>query len=379
MISIGYVINNLPVGGAEILLLNLIKHLDKNKYRPFIYTIRRHNPLKHEFTRIGATLRELNLKSNTQFWRVLKLSNLFTSDRIDIIHTHLCDADIYGRIAGKIARKNNIISTEHSMNTWKRERKPKQRLRSMLDLFTTRFCRRVVCISQAVRDFVTEWGVAYDKTVVIYPSKPVTPIRISKISKRKELDVAPKDFVVTHVGRFTREKNQRTLVRGALSVLQSHDDITFLMIGDGPQRKELVELVQTSGFSNKILFLGTRNDIAEILCASDLFVLPSLREGFGITIIEAMQQRLPVIASNIGGIPELVDENTGILVSPSKAEEFAESIVMLYKNQNLCRRLGKNGYQKAEQKFNFAHHVEQITALYDSLIEIPPSSSTVSN
>lgn len=371
MIRIGYVINNLPVGGAEILLLDLIGHLDKEKYSVFIYTIRQHNPLKQKFVRTGATLRELNLKSNRQFWHILKLSKLLTVDRIDIIHTHLCDADIYGRIAGKLARKKNIISTEHSINSWKLEKGLKQRLRSILDLFTTRFCCRVVCISQAVRDFLVEWGVAYDKTAVIYPSKPPIPLRISKIAKREELGVAPQDFVVTHVGRFTKDKNQYALVRAAFDTLRFHDDITFLIVGDGPLREELIELVQKSGCSNKILFLGTRKDIAEILCASDLFVLPSLREGFGITIIEAMQQSLPVVASNIGGIPELVDENTGILVHPLNINGIAEAVLQLYKDRNLCQRLGSNGYEKAEQKFSFEDYVKQVTSLYDSLFKTP--------
>lgn len=368
MIKIGYVINNLHIGGAEVLLLNFIKNLDKKKYKVFIYTLFRQNFLKDEFVKSGATIRELGMRNNRQFWEIFQLAKLMSNDKLDIVHTHLCDADIYGRIAGRIAKINVIVSTQHSTDPWKIRKDLIRVIRSSIDRFTTRFCKVLICVSNAVATYHIKWGVPKEKIHVIYPSVSLKSSIISQVSKKKELGISPDDIIVTTVGRIAPEKNQRMLIQSAFEILKNNKNITFLIVGDGPLKQELMKYTEHSYYSKKILFLGNRRDVNELLYISDVFVLPSKHEGFPLSIIEAMQQGLPVIVSNVGGITEIVDTTTGILIHPSNRKELTEGILKLHQNRPLREYLGNNGKKKIQDKFNFANYINKTLDVYNELI-----------
>lgn len=371
MIKIGYVINNLQIGGAEILLLNFIRSLDKKKYRVYVYTLFERNPLKVEFIKSGATIRELRMKNNRQFWKIWQLYEHMVKDKLDIVHTHLCDADLYGRTAARLAKIGIIISTEHSITPWKLSKDLKRRIRTKIDLYTAKFCDVVICISKAVADFHIKWGIPKKKIRIIYPSTFLTSICGTKISIRKKLGIPPANTFITTIGRLVPEKGQATLLHSAFDVLKYNQQIIFIVLGDGPLKEDLITLAQTSKYSKNIMFLGTREDVREILHISDILVVPSLHEGFGITIVEAMQQGLPIIASNVGGIPEIVDSNTGILIPPSNVDELTKAILALHNNKGLRRKLGHKGRVKVGKRFSFANFVSQTLSLYNELMTTP--------
>lgn len=368
MIKIGYVINNLQVGGAEILLLNFIRAIDKKECKVYVYTLFKENPLKEEFLKSGARIRELNMKNNRQFWKISHLSTLMKSDELDIVHTHLCDADLYGRIAGQLAGIKIIVSTEHSINPWKFKKDAIRMIRNSLDRYTTKFCKTIICVSRAVGDFHIKWGIPKEKIRVIYHVNPFMPAKISKISKKRELGILRENFVITTVGRIVPLKNQKMLIECGFKILSRRKNITFLIIGDGPLRLELITYVKHSNYQKHFLFLGNRHDVNEILYISDVFVLPSIYEGFPQTIVEAMQQGLPVVASLVGGVPEIVDNTTGILIDPANPSELTNALYKLYKSGTLRKQFGLNAQKIIEKKFRFSKYVNEMLFLYNNLI-----------
>jgi glycosyltransferase involved in cell wall biosynthesis len=369
MVKIGYVINNLPVGGAEILLLNLVKRMVENEYQIFVYTLYSENPLKSDFERTGARVRLLKLRNRRQFHKIPKLMSMIAKDKVDIIHTHLCDADLYGRIAARLAGVRTIMSTEHSIDPWKTSMIFKYRVQSLLDLYTTRFCKVIICVSKAVRDFHVRWGIPLSKTTVIYPSKPQRHATVSRNIMRQQLNISQNDFVVTSIGRLYPVKNQVELIKAAGTILREYNDIKFVIVGDGPLLDELRGRINSMRFNRKILLLGRRDDIADILNMSDVFILPSLYEGFPLTIIEAMQHELPVIASNVGGIPEMFDETTGILVNPTNSGEIVAAIQTLYNNTELRIFMKKAALKRVNTMFNFDDYVTKMIVMYRKIAE----------
>ena len=240
MVRIGYVINNLPVGGAEILLMNSIRALDKNKYTPYVYTLFNDNIFRGDFQEAGALVREMDFKTNRRFWKVFRLARALANDRIDIVHTHLCDADLYGRFAGHMAGIKAIISTEHSVDPWKTKHDWRRLLRTRLDLHSARFCQTIICVSRAVADYHAVWGIPRDKIRIIYPTKPFRTPTVGLKEMRKNLGIPENDFVVTNVGRLAPPKNQRLLIESAIALCERDPGITFVIVGDGPLRAELV-------------------------------------------------------------------------------------------------------------------------------------------
>lgn len=289
-------------------------------------------------------------------------------DRLTLVHTHVCNADLYGRIAARVVGVKTIISTEHSLNPWKSSSAFRCRVRTFFDLLTVKFCKAIICVSEAVCEYHVRWGIPQSKTCVIYPSKPFAASALSKDTTRKELNLSLDDFIVTTVGRLFPMKNHMMLVRAAFTVLDKYKNFKFVLIGDGPLRNELFQHVCNSNYSEKILFLGTRFDIPEILNMSDIFVLPSLYEGFSLTIIEAMQCGLPVIASNVGGIPEIVDDKAGILINPLDVGELANAILLLYENQKIRSGMKKMAIKRVNEVFGFDNHVHKILSLYKAVM-----------
>lgn len=368
MTRIGFVINSLPVGGAEILLLHLAQRMRKGKYQVFVYTLFDGTDLESAFDRLGVVVRRLRLRSLRRFWRVITLSRMLVRDRVDIVHTHLCDADLFGRIAARIGGVRAIVSTQHSLDPWKKSMIAKYRFRSMLDLWTVRWCTVVICVSRAVLEYHANWGISRDKMRVIYPSTPFKPAQVPKGSIRRRLGIALEDVVVTSVGRLHPAKNHIGLIEAIDTLVKDCPKIKVVIVGDGPLRECLSRRADSPGLRGRILFLGNRDDISEIMQMSDVFVLPSLYEGFPITVIEAMQHGLPVIASNVGGLRELLDGRTGILVNPGDRRELADAIRQLYGDRELRARIGRAAQQRALEEFGFEGFVAATEALYEEVL-----------
>lgn len=245
-----------------------------------------------------------NLKN---IWTLYKW---FKKIKPDVVHTAAAEANFHGTIAAKLAGVKVIIAEEIGFPT--HSDKAKLVFRQVYKL-----CDKVICVSKAVKHFLIEIKeLKADKTVVIY-----NPVGIPKATK----SVMPKNFTIVCVGRFEKVKNQQLLIK-AFSKLEDNN-AKLILVGDGRERPNLEKLITELNCQDRIEMVGFSAEPEKYLAKASLFVLPSFSEGFGIAAVEAMQQGLPCLCSNVGGIPEFVKENeTGWLFNPNKENELFEKL-----------------------------------------------------
>ena len=161
--------------------------------------------------------------------------------------------------------------------------------------------------------------------------------KVDRIQKRQEIGVEDDCFLIVTAGRLVPVKGYTYLVAALAQVITEIPNIRLVFLGDGELRGELSGQVKTLGLEKQVLFLGMRNDVPEIISCSDLFVLPSINEGFGVVLLEAMAMKCPIVATNVGGVPEVVlDGETGILVPPGDPVQLARGIIRLLKDRYSC-------------------------------------------
>jgi sugar transferase (PEP-CTERM/EpsH1 system associated) len=236
---------------------------------------------------------------------------------------------------------------------------------------------RYVTVSEDLRSWLQETiHVSTEKIVRIYNGVDQT-LFTPRLDQRS--DIAPSGFlpddalVIGTVGRLAEVKDQATLIRAFKLILErrSSPKIRFRLIiaGDGPLRRKLEELVSELGMGDVVWMAGNRDDIPDILKLLDIFVLPSLGEGISNTVLEAMATALPVVATRVGGNPELVEDGVnGYLVVPDDAESLAKAINQLMDNEELRDSMGRAGLKKVREQFHWDSTVENYLALYDQML-----------
>jgi glycosyltransferase involved in cell wall biosynthesis len=187
---------------------------------------------------------------------------------------------------------------------------------------------------------------------------------------KNNLGIPEKALIVGTAGRLVPIKGPEYLIKAAEKVLQIHKNIFFLFAGDGYLKEDLAALAQDLGIEKNILFLGWKDNAAEIISLYDIFVLPSLNEGMGRVLVEAMALGKPIVASNIGGIPDLIFHGkNGFLVPPQKPRELAQYIQLLLEDENKRTKMGQEG-KKLSQNFSVEQMVQKIEGLYNHQLKV---------
>ncbi|MGQ9630363.1 MAG: glycosyltransferase family 4 protein [bacterium] len=232
------------------------------------------------------------------------------------------------------------------------------------------FVDRIVAVSGAVRRTLMEdVGVSPDKISTIYrgidPS--VHPNPESQVALRRELGITDNSVVGT-TARLVPMKGVKYLVEAAKLVLEEIPNAKFLIVGEGPERGGLEKLARNLGVAESVIFTGFQSDIDGILSIIDLFVLPSLFEALGVSIVEAMKWSLPVVATDVNGVPEVVEDGvTGILVPPRDPRALADGVIFLLRNPDVAREMGKRGRRKMEGQFDVRRLIDETERLYKTL------------
>lgn len=186
----------------------------------------------------------------------------------------------------------------------------------------------------------------------------------------RDKDKTKKDLILLHVGRFAPQKNHRLLVEAFALAVKEYPEMQLWLVGDGPLRPEMEGLVKEKGLDGKIFFLGIRDDVSALLGAADIFVFPSDWEGVPLTVLEAMSANKPVIATAVGGVPELIEDGiSGILVPPRNPEALANVVLCLAKDPELRQKMGKAGQERAVAMFDISRTAREYEALYLKLLK----------
>jgi glycosyltransferase involved in cell wall biosynthesis len=316
-------------GNRSHLLENLVTGLDKKIFSQLVCYLSGNDDKLSPLEKWGYEVVDLGIPKKKlkrfQPSLVLQLARILREQEVDIVHCQRHKCTVYGTLAAWMAGKNvKVVTTVHGLN------RTRTLGRKLLNRAIFGRISRIIAVSESVRHDILKTNriPSPDKVVTVYngiDTKRFSASGLTQQEARSRLDLADKDaFVFGTVGRLTKVKGQAVLLRAFARVCQKHPNSWLVLVGKGPLEKELRDIVAELNIDKRVLFLGYRKDIPEVLRAYDVFVLPSLAEGLCLALVEAMAVGVPVIASRVGGVPEVLNSpDLGVMVSPSSVGELA--------------------------------------------------------
>ncbi|HEU4401134.1 MAG TPA: glycosyltransferase [Candidatus Polarisedimenticolia bacterium] len=356
------------VGGAEQLILMTAPRLAREGFEVTVACLKGWGPLGDELDARGVRAVALGC---ARFWDLRaagRLLSLLRRDRIQIVHAHLFSANLAARLLGWLAGVPVVISSHHDTDV---RMGPGRRL---VEHLTAPLSDAVIACSEAVRRYAIErYGL---RPGLVRTLQNAIEIAASdddpggRERLRRELGAGPGDLLIGAVGRLDEPKKGLSVLLAAARILvREVPEIRLALVGDGPARALLERRAAQEGVSHRATFTGERRDIAAVMRALDLLVLPSIWEGFGLSLLEAMAAGLPVVASRVGGVPEVVvDGETGVLVPPGDPQALASACAALLRDRPRLERLGRAGRERVERLFRIERLVRETADLYRGLL-----------
>lgn len=305
-------------------------------------------------------------------WGLYRLYQFLRHSGYEVVHTHTSKGGFVGRLAARLARIPVIIHTVHGFAFHEQSSPVALRCYSLLERLAASWCDRIVTVSQFHRDWALRLGIGDEQRVVAIPNG-IDEGRVSATREasevRRDLGLKPEDFVILAVGRLAPQKGLEYLI-AAVPILQSRSIAQFkvLLLGDGPLHGKLQTKAKARGVDDKVIFLGFRKDVGDLLAASDLVVLPSLWEGLSIALLEAMAASKPIVTTSIGSNLEVVQDGvSAVLVPPKDPGALAEAIIRLYSNPQLRERLGSEARRVFEERYTEERMLQAYMDLYSML------------
>jgi glycosyltransferase involved in cell wall biosynthesis len=282
------------------------------------------------------------------------------AERPDLLHTHMVHADVYGSIAAHALRLP-FVSTRHNDDRYLLG--PFR----YVDRMFMHGVRRIVAISDAVREFHVHAGLAAEKLVTIHYGLDHVPTAPSEVTPAA-LGIPADAPLVLAIGRLIEQKDHATLLEAFARVHRTHPEARLAILGWGPLEVATKALIQRLGLAD-FAFVPGRVEPRDWLVRADIFAHTSRWEGFGIVLLEAMLSRLPVVATRVSAIPEIVvDGETGVLTPPGDVTAVADVLARLLDDVELRLRLGESGLNRAREEFSVRHMVEQTIRMYEEAL-----------
>lgn len=370
-INILYLIDVLEnVGGAEYHLLELVKRLDKTKYRPMVCCIAQKGPFAIRMEKEGIPVKALFIKKIYDFYGIrqaLYLIRFLRKEKVKIIQTFDFGSDVLGPIVAKLAGVPVIISSRRDMG-FLREKYHILALR-LIDILVD----KIIVVSKAVEKSLTKREkIKGNKVITIYNGVDLVKFSRDSIDVDKQKQLLGLELsrpIVGTIGRLRVEKGHKYFLELARLVLNAVPKVQFLIVGDGPLKNRLKLRAKDLNLQDNVIFAGERVNIPEILSVIDVFVLPSLTEGFSNVLLEAMAMEIPVVATNVGGNPEaIINGKTGFLSARYDYHQMTKLVIKLLLNKNLAKKIGTLERKYVEDNLDIDRMIKNIEGLYQSLI-----------
>jgi glycosyltransferase involved in cell wall biosynthesis len=359
-----------PKSGITNLLLNLLK---EDSGRRFCYEIIFFIPDESEilkFQNAGIVVHDIS-ERKTLLSRLIAIRNIVRQFKPHIVHTHSFQPGIFARL---LCRGDYIIvSTIHSTYAYYENNTLYGFLKRTIDLASIRLSStQVVFCSNAIQNIFQKYRHRlHSQGIVITNGIPTTAIKSSpetmeQLKKQLLLSVNGKIFLF--LGRLEEEKNLSSLIKAFALVLKTRNDVFLVIVGDGAEKSSLQALVASLDVQNHVRFVGYMERVGDFFGMADVFVLPSRKEGLPITILESMLHEVPVVATQVGGIPEIIEDGvTGYLVkSPADVRDLAACMIRALNDDT--RHMRKTGHERVIQNFSIARCRQEYENLYESLI-----------
>lgn len=365
-INILYIIWSLGLGGAEKVVIDLCKKIDKDKFHPTVCCLNDKGVFADELEDVGIEVIPLYKKPKFDPYIICKIYKLIKNKQTDLVHTHLWTANFWGRIAAKLSGVKVIVITEHNVDVWKK------RTHFWADKLLSFITNKIIAVSNKVKEFYIKMTkISPDKFITIYNGVDLTKFNIQTnvLEKKKEFGIKPTDKVIVIIGRLEAAKAHHIFLNALKEIINRVQNFKAFIIGDGSLKQEIILLAKKLNLHHHVIITGLRKDIPELLSLADLFVLSSTREGFPITLLEAMSCGIPAVVTNVGGNSELcINGETGLIVDSNNPKALAEAIFILLTDQNLSGNFSKASKARIQTLFTTEIMTKNHETLYLNLL-----------
>ncbi|KAB2953653.1 glycosyltransferase [Heliorestis acidaminivorans] len=427
-IRVLHIIGGGEIGGAEIHILDLARHLSPGKIEVHLCCLFP-APLLQWAQQQGVSAVAVPMRSKFDIFSLWKVAQVIKKVDPQIVHTHGVRANMIGRLAAALVGSRKIITTVHSVLEHDYPDQVARKLNYWLECATSGLTDRYIAISEFIKTSLVEQGIPREKVTVIHngvelekfttalvepldeksycPSNCIdkkkddqdvgsngkedanavslaycvnsfsidqlpNPVQRDQIAQqlRKHYGLNECTPLVGMVGRFHPVKGHAVLVKAAKEIVKLHRDVRFLLVGDGFHRPEIEEMVIAEGLSPYFIFAGFRDDVSPVYRAIDILALPSLSEGLCLTVMESMLSGCPVVASRVGGIPEVItDGKDGVLITAGDPLALAAGIVNLLEDREKMKRLSQTALKTIHERFTVKKMAERTEALYEHMMD----------
>ncbi len=378
-IKVVHIITRMVRGGAQENTLFTLKYLDRSKYEIFLITgpplggegsLEEEIPEDVKVFRINELVRPINpLKDLMAF---LKLYFYLQKNNFTIVHTHTSKAGILGRWAARVAGIPFIIHTPHGHVFYGYSNPLMTKIYIWLERVTSRITSRIIALTERGKEEYIQQGIGDNLKIQVIPSGVPLEKFLSprdKIRDRLKLGLPTDAFIIGNVGRMVPVKGQVYFIRAVPQILKEFPQTHFLLMGEGELKETLKKEVKKLKVENCFHFIPPQEEVLPVFSSLDLFVLPSLNEGMGRVIVQAMAMGKPVVATRVGGVPDLITDGVnGFLVPPKDEHSLAQAIIKILRNPSLRLEMGKRGKERA-QEFSLENMIKKIENLYQEVIK----------
>ncbi|GAB4490892.1 MAG: glycosyltransferase [Thermodesulfovibrionales bacterium] len=359
-----HVYQNSNVGGIQQQLLSLLREYDRSVVDPFFCSLGPSGEIGSELERLGIPFAALGRGRSHRVSPgiVFELARLMKRLRIQVVRTHKYRANLYGRLAALIAGVPVRIASLHG--NYRKDRRIERRIvNRLLAPATDRF----VAVSDSIRDDIARYD-AIDPSRILVIRNGVDTERFRPMEVRQALrrEFAPAEdaFVIGSLGRFVSAKGFEYLIDAAARLAPSLPGFVVVIVGEGSHREKIAARAASLGIGGRLVFPGMRRDIPEVLNALDVFVMPSIAEGLPNALLEAMSCARPIVATAVGGIPEVLrDGKNGLLVQPGDAGALADAVSRMLRDRVFAEACG----QAARQDVLARHSIRATARTWETL------------
>ncbi len=370
-IRVLHVIGGGEFGGAEQHLLTLIKHMDRSEFAIHVACLFP-EPLAPLVKNDGIPVHIFPMKSKINLKPVGEIASLIKLEGFHIVHTHGVRANLVGRLAAKLAGVRPVVTTVHSVLAFDYNRWYDRWVNAVCERVARNITDKFIAVSDALGQRLAAEGVPAGKIVTVYnglelakydPETPGLPVR-------KEFGISPGAVVAGIIARLHPVKGHKYLLEAFAEAGKKYSDLFLLIVGAGYERDRLEDRANKLGISERVIFTGFRRDITHVIAALDFLVLPSLSEGLGIVIMEAMSMKKPVIASRVGGIPEVITPGVdGLLVPPADVPALVSAIELLAGDRRMVSVLGEAARETAQTRFSAEIMGKKTAMIYKDILK----------
>jgi len=357
MINILYMLETGGPGGAETVLLNLVSNLNRKDFRPHVVLLKK----GWAYERLKGVTEDIHVIPSQRGYDlslIVKICRFIRENRIQIVNSHLEDINFYSSVAARLMGIPHVAVEHGNVHLGSLSVQKRVKIK-VTNLCTTKYIAISRYTSGKLRDIIGNGR----KIEVIYNGVQDGTHR--RAEEKSDVGFGSEDFLILNLANLYPVKNHKSLIRVADRVVKKEPRARFLIAGRGKLEDELSNMIHELGLDKNVILLGYRSDAERYLSACDAYLQTSVSEGLPVSVIEAMSYEKPVVATDVGGTAELIDE---ILVAPDDVEAMADNLLKLIEDQTFRRELGKKNYLKYKGLFTVNTMVSEYERLYKSLI-----------